>query len=220
MNPNRRLTSGGVLLLVVFMSIAAETTIPRASAPAYRRRADDEPLRSFHLLDDQLSLLGKQVALLQSTLKDAGGAVNLATASRPWTRQARQMQAVIGSVETIALRLRRRYRNRRFGARLFNRLHARAAAVRERVAAVSAARDAPTANSATAQLNRQMLALVLQYDRISGGYGALHCSAGEWACCEPKREPGGRRSADACRWLCTPAPKRCTGFLGPHIPRR
>ncbi len=179
-----------------------------------KTHAGTEPFATFHLLDRQLSLLGRQSSVLQKTVSSPQ-APNLKTAKPAWRNAAREMDQTVKAVEKLALRLQRRYRGKPFARRLFRRLHARATSVESALRVVRSADSPVRASAAASEVDKRIVALGLQYNAITGGYAALHCAPGEWTCCEPKRQ-GEASSADACRWLCTKKAQRCRGFVGLH----
>ena len=183
-----------------------------------KTHAGAEPFATFHLLDRQLSLLGRQSSVLQKTLSSPQDP-NLKTAKPAWRNSAREMGQTIKAVEKLALRLQRRHRGRPFARRLFSRLHARAASVESALRVVKSADSPARANTAALEVDKRIVALGMQYNAITGGYAALHCAPGEWTCCEPKRQ-GEAAPPDACRWLCTKQAQRCRGFVGLRAARQ
>jgi len=182
---------------------------PRVS----KAHAGTEPFATFHLLDRQLSLLGRQSAVLQKTAVSSPQPGNLKPAKPPWRKAARDMGQTVKTIEKLAYRLQRKYRGKPFGRRLFGRLSARAASVQSALSVVRSADSSVRASAAASEVDKCIVALGLQYNAITGGYAALHCAPGEWTCCEPKRQ-GEASSPDACRWLCTKKAQRCRGFVG------
>ena len=184
----------------------------RVRVPA-RPHGNDEPFTTFHLIDRQMSSLQEQSSALKEKLaspqeRNLAGRLQLSTTN---------MRTSLLRVEKLVLHLRTRYHKRPFTERLLRRLQTRADEVRFALRAVSRANDASTGQKAAREVDRRIIALSLQYAAISGGYGALHCEAGETSCCEPKKSEGGshKGTADACRWMCTPKASACRGFLGP-----
>jgi len=185
----------------------------------------NEPFQSFRTIDGKLTLLNNQVLELTNTVdhlkntspKHGRGA----RSAPPWARQIRQMRRPVFTIQVITARLRSMYRRRHqpFGIRVFSTLHKKAITVDRRLEAVGKAQDAGTAKNSVADLKQAVLALVLQFQAASGGYGALHCSPGMWACCEPKKREAGIGAAPegACKWTCAQRTRQCTtGFLGPR----
>jgi hypothetical protein len=176
-----------------------------------------EPFATFHLLDRQLSILGRQSAALQKTIRSPQ--VANAKTGPAWRSLARQMGQTVAAVERLALRLQRRYRAKPFGTRLFRQLRARAASVQSALKAVSSADDSVRAAPAVSEVDKRIVALGLEYNAITGGYAALQCAPGEWTCCEPKRQSEAA-PADACRWTCKKQASRCGGFVGARAARQ
>jgi hypothetical protein len=177
-----------------------------------KTHAGTEPFATFHLLDRQLSLLGRQSAVLQKTVSSPQPG-NLKTAKPAWRNAARDIGQTVKEIEKLASRLQRKYRGKPFARRLFGRLYARAASVQSALSVVRSADSPVRARTAASKVDKRIVALGLQYNAVTGGYAALHCAPGEWTCCEPKRQ-GEASSPDACRWLCTKKAQRCRGFVG------
>jgi len=203
-----------VYVLLVFMALflcgafASRLMEQRRTA---KRVAAAEPFATFHLLDRQLSVLGQQSAALQKAVRSPQAA-NAKTVPA-WRGAASHMSKTVVAIERLALRLRRRYRGRPFGNRLFGRLRARAVSVQSALKVVRSADSPARAGAAASEVDKRIVALGLQYNAISGGYAALQCAPGEWTCCQPKRQSGAAR-ADACAWTCRKQPKSCRGFVG------
>lgn len=207
-NCARALTVSIAFLSCGFTSIV--TGQPRAP----KARAAAEPFATFHLLDQQLSVLDQQSAALKATVSSSGLG-NLKTARPAWRSAAGEMGQTVAAIDKLALRLKRRYRGKPFATRLFDRLRARASSVQSSLRIVRSADTATRAAAAASEADKRIVTLGLQFNAITGGYGALRCVSGEWTCCEPKRQ-GEAASPDACRWLCTKQAQRCRGFVGPR----
>ena len=180
---------------------------PRVS----KAHAGTEPFATFHLLDRQLSLLGRQSAVLQKTVSSPQPGNS--KAAKTWRKAATDMGQTVNRIQKLAHSLQRRYRGKPFARRLFGRLSARAASVQSALRIVRSADSPVRASTAASKVDKGIVALGLEYNAITGGYAALHCAPGEWTCCEPKRQ-GEASSPDACRWLCTKKAQRCRGFVG------
>jgi hypothetical protein len=215
-NSNRNRARVLLLSITFFVCGALASTLMDHRRTA-KRVAAAEPFATFHVLDRQLSILGKQSAALQKAIRSPQ--VANAKAERAWRSAAGHMGETVGAIERLALRLRRRYRAKPFGARLFGRLRARAASVQSALKVVRSADSPAGASPAALEVDKRIVALGLQYNAITGGYAALQCAPGEWTCCEPKRQSGAAR-ADACRWTCTKQATRCRGFVGARAARR
>jgi hypothetical protein len=200
--------------LLVWLSVFsggsyASTLMERSRAS--KTHAGSEPFATFHLLDRQLSLLGRQSAVLQKTVSSPQPG-NL-KAAKTWRKAATDMGQTVNRIEKLAHNLQRRYRGKPFARRLFGRLSAHAASVQSALRVVRSADSPVRARAAASEVDKGIVSLSLQYNAITGGYAALHCAPGEWTCCEPKRQ-GEASSPDACRWLCTKKAQRCRGFVG------
>ena len=110
-------------------------------------------------------------------------------------------------------------RNQAFGVKMFRALRVRAEEVQSGVNAVAKAQTRAAADLAAKSLDEHIVSLVVQFQAVSGGYGAARCPPGEWTCCEPKRSKDLLQSEPvACIWKCVRTSKTCTGFLDPRIP--
>src|SRR5207248_10091191 len=134
---------------------------------------------------------------------------------------ALQMQSTSKSISTMSQSLEHLYRIRKepYGVRAFRLFSKRAIAVSSGLQVVSRARNVGRARARVARLNVRILSLILQYQAISGGYGALRCAPKVYACCEPKNDTEGGTAAVACSWKCVEVGRECrSGFLGPSTP--
>jgi len=198
-----------VWLSVFSCGLYASTLMDRSRAS--KTHAGSEPFATFHLLDRQLSLLGRQSAVLQKTVRSPQPGNS--KAAKTWRKAATDMGQTVNRIQKLAHSLQRRYRGKPFARRLFGRLSARAASVQSVLRVVRSADSPVRASTAASKVDKRIVSLSLQYNAITGGYAALHCAPSEWTCCEPKRQ-GEASSPDACRWLCTKKAQRCRGFVG------
>ena len=198
-----------VWLSVFSCGLYASTLMDRSRAS--KTHAGSEPFATFHLLDRQLSLLGRQSAVLQKTVSSPQPGNS--KAAKTWRKAATDMGQTVNRIQKLAHSLQRRYRGKPFARRLFGRLSARAASVQSVLRVVRSADSPVRASTAASKVDKRIVSLSLQYNAITGGYAALHCAPSEWTCCEPKRQ-GEASSPDACRWLCTKKAQRCRGFVG------
>jgi hypothetical protein len=182
----------------------------------------EEPFRSFRIMDSQLTFLTHQ----QESLK-AGCNAKQADCRTAGTRSlhrtiARKMSLTVAKISSTAAKLQRLYqtRDQPFGVRMFKAIRTRAGDVQRSIDSVAQARTHTAADRAIKNLDESMVSLIAQFQAASGGYGATRCSAGAWACCEPKRSKDLLQSEQlACMWTCVQTSQRCSGFLGPRIPR-
>jgi hypothetical protein len=187
--------------------------------PQTRRRAPAEPFRSFGILDGKLTQLSEQKAELKRTL-GTGHANHFGSGSVPGILT--HMDSTISEIEHIANRLEHLYRGRRqpFGVRVFRILHSRAQVVQRDLRSVRRAHVLRDVNRAESALDKDMIALIVQFQSVSGGSAATHCPPRTNMCCQPKRSedllPG---EQVACKWLCVPRVNACAGILGPRVPR-
>ena len=103
---------------------------------------------------------------------------------------------------------------------MFNALDKKAVSVSQVLTVLQRSDRQSDRDRAVAELNKATLDVVLQFQAISSNYGANHCEARQWACCEPKRDPEtNRERTEGCKWTCVAKPRACVGFLGPQTLR-
>lgn len=198
------------------LTVAAfATTLAAApkSTPQNTKASSEEPFRSFRMLDTKLSLLTKQQEALKAAFNPSGSAP-----SAPGTEAAISMNGTAAEIASIAHRLERLYegRHQRFGVQTFRLMRIKAQEVERELSAVTKARAGGAPELAMKRLEERVVSLVLQFQAVSSGYGAVRCSPGGWTCCQPKRSKDPREQI-ACMWGCVPRADRCRGFVGPHI---
>jgi hypothetical protein len=215
---NRNRARALLISIAIFSCGAIASIAVGQQLRAPKRRPGAEPFATFHLLDRQLSVLGQQSAALRKTISSPQPG-NRKAARPAWRGAAGQMAQTVAKIENLALRLRRRYRGKPFGTRLFGRLQARAASVQSALKIIKSAHNPVRAGNAASDLEKRVVALGLEYDAITDGYAALHCAPGEWTCCEPKQQEDAETPA-ACRWVCTKRAQRCRGFVGSRLARQ
>lgn len=168
--------------------------------------ASKEPFLSFRYIDRQLSVLNQGAAELKTNPNRLGR-----------SRALRQMRLSARRIQQRSGTLKRLYRSRgsRYGVKTFTAMDRDAIAVERALDAVQ-----HNKGGADATLEKATLALVLRYQAVTSNYGANHCDTGQWACCEPRRDPEtNRESGMGCRWMCAGKPRSCSGFLGPRTLR-
>jgi hypothetical protein len=198
--------------------VAAPKRIPHSP-----KGSDEEPFRSFRMLDAKLTLLAHQQEALNAAFNpvQVGSRSGGANSGRRTTPSS-NMNSTAAGIALVADRLERLYQRRHqsFGVKMFRALRIRAEDVQRRVSAVAKAQTRSTAESAAKRLDEGIVSLVVQFQAASGGYGAVRCSPGAWTCCEPKRSKDLLQSEQvACMWGCVRTVQTCTGFLGPRIRR-
>jgi hypothetical protein len=183
--------------------------LPMVSAlPAAPKGAAKEPFTSFRIIDQQLSKLDARATSLKTQPADS-----------LHFRDLRDMRAAIGVIHTRVARLVGIYKARgdRFGVKMFSAIATDADAVARALSKTQVAKTRVERKLAADRFSAAMLKLVLRYQAVSSNYGANHCSARQWSCCEPKNDPETNRGpAAACKWTCVPKRSSCSGFLGPQ----
>jgi hypothetical protein len=217
--------------LLVALAVQASPAGPakRRHTPKHRARSN-EPFSSFVKIDAKLTILNEQFTKLKANLSpESIPRPRSVTLNPDWKTMVREMQSTARSIQARSANVERHYRSerRQYGTRIFAALTRRAAAVRRQLRALNTAPGIASARAHTMKLDKAIVALVLQFQAVSGGYGAAHCDSGAWACCEPKQRQLGREAPTdlACKWVCVQQSNACTGFLGPRtrlpeMPRR
>ncbi len=199
-----------LLVLVIFgLAAVAGTSV------CYGEDFSNEPFESFRAIDAKLTLLDGQFAALKQCLaqREPQGS------ARGCLRETQDVRASLAAIERRSLKLRSHYRRRgqRLGYRLFSKLRTKAHAT---AGAVAGLKDAPTQyvrSRNLARVQKAMLATVLEFQAISGGYGAVHCDPTAWACGSLRRASRENRS-EGVTWACVKQARACRGLLGPQTP--
>ena len=139
-----------VWLSVFSCGLYASTLMERSRAS--KTHAGSEPFATFHLLDRQLSLLGRQSAVLQKTVSSPQPG-NL-KAAKTWRKAATDMGQTVNRIEKLAHNLQRRYRGKPFARRLFGRLSAHAASVQSALRVVRSADSPVRARTAASEVDK------------------------------------------------------------------
>jgi hypothetical protein len=185
-----------------------------APAQTKDRKASDLPFSAFRALDQRFTDLQDQFHALEASLQ--ADEKELAR-TRAWVAPGKRLRGDIRSVEKTAHRLRLYYRHSDWGRRAFLALEAKAKRMGRQTDALVRARAVPAAKEARDALSREMLPLIVQFQALTANYGALHCDAGQTACCEPKKRDSSEQGPEhECRWVCVENKKTCrAGVTGP-----
>jgi hypothetical protein len=216
----RSVILNAVFVATLFLNLLAgeKTSAPHSAKTSPRL----EPFRSFAILDAKLSLLTSQQASLEATLNGRGPELRASTPPQSRAKLLNNMRVTTAEVTRLATHLQSRYakQHRPFGVKILKLLLTRAHAVSRDIYVMQRARTEKRAQIADKRLRKRIVALVLQFQAVSGGYATTQCAAQEWTCCEPKRPRDLMPGVEAaCRWTCLPKSNKCTGLLGPRIPR-
>ena len=206
------------LLYIPLLVVLMLNSVSGQNVPPHRvkRPLSTEPFLALAILDSKLSLLTTQQAALQISLNG-----HTSTSLQSRMKLLKNMDRTTMAIMRRANRLENlcAKKHRQFGVRTFKIIGVKAGAVRRKLTAVKRARGRPGQRAAAKRLDEQIIALIVQFQAVSGGHEATHCRAGEWTCCEPKRAkdlmPG---QEVGCRWMCLPRANKCTGLLGLRIP--
>jgi hypothetical protein len=217
MMDSKRLMSWLTVAALSTTLVAAPKRIPHSP-----KASNEEPFRSFRMMDANLTLLAHQQEALSAAFNPAqmGSRSEAANSGRRTTFS--NMNSTAAGIVVVAGELERLYQRRHqpFGVQMFRALRTRAEEVQRSVGAVAKAQTRSAAESAAKRLDEGIVSLVVQFQAASGGYGAARCSPGAWTCCEPKRSKDLLQSEQvACMWGCVGTARTCTGFIGPRIRR-
>jgi hypothetical protein len=198
-----------------------------AAEPPRSTTAPGEPFASFRILDSQLFLLDAQFHQLKSDGESIQKLRSAKERRRAYhelrrSKALREIRSTAGSIRmsTHALRSQERIRRSPYGRVAFRGLDRRALAMKRSLQALATAKNARQTRTRLKGVSRAMIALVLHYQAVSGGYGALRCGPGGWTCCHPKPvQAKGKPALNGCRWVCVEKAARCrSGCLGPRTP--
>jgi hypothetical protein len=222
--------SGSFLLCA--LTLAMITPATAASVPAKREPphksaiVSDVPLLLFQSIDQRLTLLDQDNRSLQRAINaDPAAHARIHTRGArqglPHARERRERLRTVNQLLAISSRAERTYRRRRqeYGARLFRDLHGKLVPLRSRVLRARSASTVPRSRRDERLINMSLLSVINQFQAISGGYSALACRPGTWACCQPKVVEEGNSSVRGCSWSCAAKLNACRGgCLGPRTP--
>jgi len=219
------------ILLVATASLiagnaGAATSGRHTSGISNRAHASDRPLVLFRSIDKRLTLIDSDNQRLRASIHEVQNIRNSARRER-MLRQLQRSKAqqerlrAVNQLLTISAQAERRYRNPRqaYGAKLFRDLHGRLLPLKS---ALLHGQAAPTVSSWTRDeglVNARLLRVIAEYQAISGGYVALACRPGSWACCQPRTVRDGNATIRGCAWSCTSTLTACHGgCLGRRTP--
>jgi hypothetical protein len=210
-------------LFIVFFSGTAASSPRKRKTPA---RVAAQPFASFVRMDAQLTTIDRNLQELKARLNDTVQLQrrNRAVAFRSLRRSAslRSLASSSASLKAITRNLELHFQRRRlrYGARIFGSLHREAVSMVRSDRQIARATSISSLRAAQGNYSKHLLAFILQFQAISGGYGALECGPGEWACCQPSLKRLGSSSLHGCTWLCTRKIQTCrSGCLGPRTPK-
>jgi hypothetical protein len=190
-------------------------------------RVARQPFVSFRSIDLRLTTIDHDLQELASRIHQAGELHSAHQRSLAIThirnsKTVRSLRKSAASVLAISREVELHYRKRRqrYGVVLFASLRGKATRMVRTEAQIGKASTIAQLSAAHKQFAGDLLTFVLQFQAVSGGYGALQCGAGEWACCQPRSTEQGTVTLRGCTWICTTRRSACkAGCLGPHVPK-
>lgn len=186
-----------------------------------------EPFNTFRSLDSQLSALDAQFRNFRKDSEQIGKISNPNRRTKSYNRlhrstTSRALHATVSSIRATVGKLShsKTTRGSRYGRILTRALSRKAKAMQNRLNYVSQAKTDRQQRSSLRNFSDAMLAFVLQFQAVSGGYGALQCEPGDWTCCGRKTVHSASGAAlNGCMWLCVKQRHACrSGCLGPRTP--
>jgi hypothetical protein len=203
-----------------------KTTVTHSKTP--RLSQADEPFSTFQELDRELSTIDRDKQKLQAQLlraarmrsparrERATNALRQSQALRDLLRSSRRLVALTTRGETLYGR-----RKQHYGALLFRDLRVKANAVRNPLLQDQKQSTLAGFKHEQRLFSRKLLVLITQFQAVSGGYGALACDPGGWACCQPRAvQVDGKTQIRGCTWACASVARKCRGgCLGPQTPQ-
>jgi|1186.fasta_scaffold447687_1 hypothetical protein len=216
------------LCLNCSMAVSASRTERTPARPKVPELAvPDQPFSTFRSIDQILTILDQNAQVVRSRADSAVGVRSRATRARVLRqlKQSHELRDITQSVRklnAISRRAESVYRNRhqRYGALLFRNLHAKAIAMQKTVDQQRRETNLTAFLREQHRLSNNLLGFVLQFQAVSGGYGALACEPGGWACCQPRVVRQDERTVlRGCSWQCASKIRACKdGCLGPRTP--
>ena len=221
----------GALLLLSICAFAygsgpEKTTITHPKTPKLSHI--DQPFSAFQEIDQELSAVDSEKQKLEA---ESSRIANI----RSGTKRARAMKALqrSGEIHSLLRSSQRlvlittkgetlyRKRKQHYGALLFRDLRLRSKAMRNPLLREKKQSTLAGFNQQQRLFSERLLSLVTQFQAVSGGYAALTCDPGGWACCQPRRvKEDGKTEIRGCTWRCASAAQKCQGgCLGPQTPQ-
>jgi hypothetical protein len=186
----------------------------------------DALLVIFQRIDHQLTLLDAQNQKLHDQASQIERARKPAARKRQLKKvqhsaQYRERLKAVNSLLATTSRAEDIYRKRhqRYGARLFHDFEARLVPLKTAILLSQHSATVPGWRRREEIASARFLSTVAQFQAISGGYAALACRPGTWACCQPRQVGEGPMQVRGCSWSCAAETAACRGgCLGPRIP--
>lgn len=216
--------------VVCFVSLVIFTAHVSANARKTRApaRPAAQPFTNFRRIDSHLTTMDRDLKDLDARVNQMNGLharVQRQRALTSFRRSAtlRSLRSSSISLLAITQALEVHYGKQRqyYGVRLFSSLHLQAMRMIRSETRMDTANSVMGVKSARRRFAADMLSFILKFQAISGGYGALECGPGQWACCQPKSDRHlGVSSIQGCTWVCAKSIHTCrSGCLGPRTPK-
>ena len=227
---NRKLHRTVLLLATASLMVASAAAVEsRAHRSAMSKKASvpDVPLVFFQGIDKRLTMLDADSQKVRDSTDELQN-VRTAAKRKRMLRQLQRSKAErerlrsVNQLMTISTRAERRYHNQRqaYGANLFRDFRKRLSPVKSALIHGQAAPSVSSWAHNEKLVNTRLLGVITQYQAISGGYVALACHPGSWACCQPRTLRDGNATIRGCTWSCASRLTKCRGgCLGRQTPK-
>ena len=217
-----------ILVALVQTAFALDGDIPETNPrpPARKLSPADQPFSTFRQIDALLTRLDHDTTVLRVRTRAAAKLRNRkrrAHALRA-AQQSAEMRDLLRSSRSLVEVSRRSEavymaRRKRYGTLLFRDLHRKAVAIHAPIRSAPRQRTLAAFQHQQRRISSSMLSFVMQFQAVSGGYGALACRPGGWSCCQPRLVKEGGREVRGCTWTCASKTAACKGgCLGPKTP--
>ncbi|HEU5233041.1 MAG TPA: hypothetical protein VFU50_09285 [Terriglobales bacterium] len=213
--------------LLWLATVAASAGAIHAKRAGMRQASNsDVPLLLFQSIDNRLTSIDEENQKLSASahkfhrVRKVGRQKQLLRQLQH-SKQSRDRLQRVRQLLAISSRAEQRYRNRHqaYGATLFRDLHAKVSSVKTALLHAQKAPTVPAWSREEQLVNTRMLSVITQFQAISGGYVALACHPGSWACCQPRMLRDGKVVVRGCTWSCASKLAACRGgCLGRRTP--
>lgn len=217
-----------VLVIAIFAAASAHAGTVPAKHRGIRKTSvnSDMPLAVFQRVDKQLTVVDADNQALRLKRKQVRDVRALSRRKRMLRQVQRSLQSrerlrAVNQLLAISSRAERTYkaRHQQYGSRLFRDFHSKIAALKKPILKAQTAATTTAFDQDESLVDARLLSVVRQFQTISGGYAALSCRPGTWACCHPRMTKDGKLEVHGCTWSCAAKLTACRGgCLGPRIP--
>jgi hypothetical protein len=217
-----------LLLTTASLMLASAAAKGPAQRSVLQKRASvsDFPLVFFQGIDRHLTLLDRDNQKVRASINELQNVRSVARRKRMLrqiqsSKAQRERLRSVNQLLAISARAERRYRNQRqaYGAKLFRDFRTKLSPLKSALIHEQAAQTLSSLAYDQKLFNARLLQVISQYQAVSGGYVALACHPGTWACCQPRTLRDGTATIRGCSWSCASRLTACRGgCLGRRTP--